>query len=79
MSVMTAGYSVAAVILWVAGMSGTQDVLASAPLGTLTLVAAVAWTAAVTVYLLWTWLGRADEQRLEAALRAAYPEVDPSI
>ena len=79
MSAMTVGYTVAAVILWAVGMLGTQEVLAGDRLGTLTLVGALVWTAAVTVYLLWTWLGRADERRLEAALRAAYPEVDPVI
>ena len=25
----------------------------------------------------WTWLARQDERRLEAALRAAYPEAGP--
>ena len=34
----------------------------------------LAWTIAVVVYLLWTWLSRHDERRLEAALQAAYPE-----
>jgi len=73
MSGMTVGYTVGGVILWVAGWLGMLDVVGGEVAGIVPL-GALAWTGAVVLYLLWTWLGRADEQRLEAALRAAYPE-----
>ena len=38
------------------------------------LVAGVAWTLSVTLYLLWHFLSRHDEERLLAALRVAYPD-----
>ena len=72
MSAMTAGYSgPASDPLWTAGWLGTLDVVGGSVAGIVPL-GALAWTGAVT-HLLWTWLGRADERRLEAALRAAYP------
>lgn len=78
MSVMTVGYSVGAAILWLAGLTLTVDRLAAATgLAALVVPGAVLWTAAVVAYLLWTWLARVDERRLEAALRAAYPGIDP--
>lgn len=77
-SAMTAGYTVMAVAAWIAGFLLTAEELAGAGgAAALILPAALAWTAAVIVYLLWTWLTRQDESRLEAALRAAYPGVDP--
>lgn len=78
MSAMTVGYSVAAVLLWSVGMLGARELLGDGRDGLLVLGLAVLWTAAVTLYLLWTWLSRHDERRLEAALQAAYPEVDPA-
>lgn len=75
MSVMTAGYSVMAAVLWLAGVVLSADRLARAEgLATLVMPGALLWTVAVVVYLLWTWLSRHDERRLEAALQAAYPE-----
>lgn len=75
MSAMTAGYSAAAAILWVTGLIATNDWAARQPAGLTALVVpgALAWTAAIVVYLIWTWLARVDERRLEAALGEAYP------
>jgi hypothetical protein len=79
MSVMTVGYSLGAALLWVAGMALSNDWLSGRAdgLAVLVLPAALLWTVGVVGYLLWIWLGRADERRLEAALRRAYPGVDP--
>ena len=38
------------------------------------LAAGVLWTLGVTLYLLWHFLSRRDEERLLAALRVAYPD-----
>jgi hypothetical protein len=38
------------------------------------LVAGLLWTLGVTLYLLWHFLSRRDEERLLAALRVAYPD-----
>ena len=78
MSAMTVGYAAGAAVLWLAGVALSVDWLAGAGgLAALVIPGALLWTVAIVVYLLWTWLGRADEQRLEAALRAAYPGIDP--
>lgn len=75
MSVMTAGYSAGAAILWLTGLLLTTDRLTGATgAAALVVPGALLWTIAVVVYLLWTWLTRHDERRLEAALQAAYPE-----
>lgn len=75
MSVMTAGYTVMAAALWFAGLVLSADRLAGEEgLAALVIPGALLWTVAVVVYLLWTWLSRHDERRLEAALQAAYPE-----
>jgi hypothetical protein len=75
MSVMTVGYTVMAAVLWAAGLLLTTDRLAGAEgLAAVVIPGALLWTVAVVVYLLWTWLSRQDERRLEAALQAAYPE-----
>jgi hypothetical protein len=75
MSVMTAGYTVMAGVLWLAGLLLSADRLAGAEgVTALIIPGALLWTVAVVVYLLWTWLSRQDERRLEAALQAAYPE-----
>jgi hypothetical protein len=78
MSAMTVGYSVGAALLWVAGLLLTIETLDADPDGLTRLIVpgALVWTAVVVVYLLWTWLARVDERRLEASLRAAYG-VDP--
>lgn len=78
MSVMTVGYSAGAAILWLAGLLLTSDWLTGATgLATFVVPGALLWTISIVVYLLWTWLSRHDEQRLEAALRAAYPDAGP--
>ncbi|MFO1541101.1 MAG: hypothetical protein ACKOTZ_11780 [Chloroflexota bacterium] len=78
MSAMTVGYSLGAALLWLAGLLLTQGWVAALPgdpgLAGLLVPGAVAWTGAIVLYLLWTWLRRVDEGRLEDALRAAYPE-----
>jgi hypothetical protein len=38
------------------------------------LAAGALWTLGVTLYLLWHFLSRRDEERLLAALRVAYPD-----
>jgi hypothetical protein len=82
MSVMTLAYSAGAGLLWLAGLvlslewvsgQGGGSPLPDLLLG-LTMPAALAWTMAITGYLVWTWLRSADEARLLAALDAAYPE-----
>lgn len=74
MSVMTAGYTVGAGIVWLAGMLLSAEVLQGWTGGLVGLIlpGALLWTVAIAGYLLWTWLGRVDERRLEAALQAAY-------
>ena len=75
MSVMTVGYSAGAAILWLSGLLLTSDWLVGATgLAALIVPGALLWTIAIVVYLLWTWLARHDERRLEAALQAAYPD-----
>ena len=75
LSVMTVGYTVMAAVLWVAGLTLSAERLAGVEgLATVVMPGALLWTVAVVVYLLWTWLSRQDERRLEAALQAAYPE-----
>lgn len=79
MSAMTVGYALGAALLWVAGVALTADVVGDMGGGLVALIlpAALVWTVAVVAYLLWTWLTRVDERRLEAALRAAYPGLRP--
>jgi hypothetical protein len=77
MSAMTLGYTAAAGILWLAGLVLTGDWVGSLPspgLAGFLVPGALAWTAVIVAYLLWTWLARIDERRLEEALRRAYPE-----
>jgi hypothetical protein len=68
MSGVTIGYTVGAALLWLAGMRGMLD-LASRDL---LIPAAIIWTAAITLYLVMTFLSRHDERRLLAELDAAY-------
>jgi hypothetical protein len=64
-SVVTVAYTAGAGLLWVAGFRGLLDFAATAeePAGLLPL-AALLWTAAITGYLVWTFLTRHDETRL---------------
>ena len=73
-SVMTIGYSVAAVLLWGAGFDEALVQVAAGGMHVGVLVAGVLWTLGVTLYLLWHFLSRRDEERLLAALRLAYPD-----
>jgi hypothetical protein len=77
MSAATIGYTAGAAILWLVGLlmgvAWLDRNAAGEPLAALLAVAAVAWTAVIVVYLLWAWLGGADERRLERALEAGYP------
>jgi len=89
-SVMTVGYSVAAAILWVAGVVLSAGFVAvAAPGGLLGLVvpAQVLWTLAVAGWLVWYSLARRDEDRLVRLLATSYrvptppsgPAADPSV
>jgi hypothetical protein len=71
---MTIGYSVAAALLWGAGLDEALRQLAAGGMHVGVLVAGVLWTLGVTLYLLWHFLSRRDEERLLAALRVAYPD-----
>ena len=68
MSGVTIGYTVGAVLLWLAGMRGMLDL----DHRELLMSAAVVWTGAIAVYLVMTFLTRHDERRLLAELDAAY-------
>lgn len=74
MSVMTLGYAAGAGILWAAGMAGLVSFVDAAGPGPAWLLtpAALVWTAAIALYLLWTFLARPDERRFDAVLRGAY-------
>jgi hypothetical protein len=81
MSFMTVGYTVGAGLTWAAGLLSTLAYVRAQGGGIfeggivgLVIPAAIAWTAAIVVYLLWSSLWRADEERLLAALRIAYGE-----
>lgn len=73
-SVMTFGYSVAALLLWGAGMEEGLAQVSSGSLEPVLLWAAAAWTLGVTAFLLWHFLAKRDEGRLLAELRASYPD-----
>jgi hypothetical protein len=78
MSAATLGYTAGAGLLWLTGMilslewvgrsSGGSPILAWVPL------IAIAWTATIALYLVWTWLRRPDERRLLRALDQVYPD-----
>ena len=81
MSAMTVGYTVGAGLTWAAGLLSTLAYVRAEGGGVfeggivgLVIPAAIAWTAAIVVYLVWSSLWRADEERLLAALRIAYGE-----
>ena len=73
-SVMTVGYSIAAALLWGAGLDEALTQVAVGGLHVAVLVAGALWTVSVTLYLVWHFLFRRDEERLLAALRVAYPD-----
>lgn len=73
-SVMTIGYSVAALLLWGAGMEEGLAQVAAGGLDPALIWAAVAWTLGVTAFLLWHFLAKRDERRLLAELKASYPD-----
>lgn len=73
-SVMTIGYSVAALLLWGAGMEEGFAQVEQGSLDPLLLGVAAIWTLGVTAYLLWHFLSRRDERRLIAELKASYPD-----
>ena len=73
-SVMTIGYSVAALVLWGAGMEEGFAQVAAGGLDPALLWAAIAWTLGVTAFLLWHFLAKRDEKRLLVELRASYPD-----
>jgi hypothetical protein len=83
---MTVGYTVGAALLWTAGLVSTAtylDGLTPGPSGpdllALVVPGAIAWTLAIAGYLVWAFLRRADEDRLLAALEAAYgPAAQPA-
>ena len=73
-SVMTIGYSVAALFLWGAGMEEGLAQVAVGGLDRALIWAALAWTLGVTAFLLWHYLAKRDEKRLLVELRASYPD-----
>ncbi len=73
MSASTLGYSGAAALLWAAGMYGTITwARASGGVAIVLPVLALAWTVAIAVYLVWTFLARSAEDRLVAELKRSY-------
>ena len=73
-SVMTLGYSVGAALLWGAGAARINALTSAGELDPAILPAAVLWTLGVTAFLLWHFLGKRDERRLLAELKAMYPD-----
>jgi hypothetical protein len=73
-SVMTIGYSVAALLLWGAGMEEGLTQVAAGSLDPALIWAAAAWTLGVTALLLWHFLAKRDEKRLLVELKASYPD-----
>ena len=73
-SVMTFGYSVAALLLWGAGMDEGLAQVAAGGLDPALIWAALAWTLGVTAFLLWHFLAKRDEKRLLVELKASYPD-----
>jgi hypothetical protein len=74
MSIATVGYTLGALLLWVCGLASLLDLVAGGglPLAALALPVGLAWTAAITLYLLWTFLRRPDERRFLAVLTSSY-------
>lgn len=59
MSMATVGYTVGAGLLWIAGLAGAME---RTPVAVV--IAAIAWTLGIAVYLVWSSLARRDEARL---------------
>lgn len=73
-SVATLGYTFGALMLWGVGVERSFALVAAGTLPSAVLLIALAWTLGVALYLLWHFIGRRDEERLLAALRASYPD-----
>jgi hypothetical protein len=71
---MTLGYSVGAALLWGAGAERIVVLTSAGQLDPVILPLALLWTLGVTAYLLWHFLGKRDERRLLAELKAMYPD-----
>ena len=81
-SVMTVGYTVAAALLWVAGVALSAGYVAAAPAGGLiglVVPAQVAWTVVIAAFLVWYFLARRDEDRLVRALAVSYRVEAPVV
>jgi len=75
MSVATLGYTAGAGILWVAGLvglAGFVDRVAEPGLLGYAMPAALAWTALIAGYLVWSSLARRDEARFMRVLDESY-------
>jgi hypothetical protein len=81
MSAMTAGYSAGAFLAWLAGLAMAADWIAwhgaGQPLLALVIPVALAWTASIVGYLVWSWSRGTDERRLVGALEEVFPEGAP--
>ena len=83
MSAMTLGYSVGALLLWIAGLAGSlasldESGLTVLPpgLGTVIVAAQLLWTLAIAGHLVYAFLTRRDENRLIAELDRSYGPPD---
>jgi hypothetical protein len=74
-TLMTLGYALLGLALWVAGLTNAIEWALSVGgigLSGLVVPAALVWTGFVVAVLLWVFLGREDERRLERALETSY-------
>jgi hypothetical protein len=71
---MTIGYSVAAALLWGAGLDEGLAQVADGNLDPALVWVALVWTLGVTAFLLWHFLAKRDEKRLLVELKASYPD-----
>jgi hypothetical protein len=82
MSAATLAYMGGAGLLWLGGMILGLDWIGrqteTLPLLEWVPVVAVVWTAAIALYLVYTWLRRPDERRLVAELEKVYPSAGRS-
>lgn len=76
MSAATLAYSAGAALLWLSGLIMGLDWIGRQvdtwPLLEWVPALAVVWTAAIALYLVYTWLRRPDERRLVSELRSVY-------
>jgi len=82
MSAATLAYMGGAGLLWLTGLVLSLDWIGRQPdthslMGWVPTIAVV-WTAAIALYLVYTWLRRPDEQRLIEELDVVYPAVEES-